>query len=192
MSSDPPLRLRDPDSPRSRGERRETAEKIKEVFSALSPFSPRLRGENTPTLLFRRPLKDLRPRALTLFARKLQREVAGGRVFDCLITGDAEMRRLNRDFRGQDHATDVLSFPAISRHAGSHLGDLAISIQRARAQARQFGHTPEDEVRILMLHGVLHLLGMDHENGDGRMDRAERRWRARLGLACGLIERVRP
>ncbi len=104
------------------------------------------------------------------------------------------MRRLNREFRGQDQATDVLSFPAGPgpATAGSHLGDLAISIQRARAQARRFGHEAEEEVRILMLHGLLHLMGMDHENGDGRMDRAERRWRLRLGLSCGLIERVRP
>jgi len=104
------------------------------------------------------------------------------------------MRRLNRDFRGQDHATDVLSFPAApgtSPGTSPRLGDLAISIQRARSQARHFGHSPEEEIRILMLHGLLHLLGMDHENGDGRMDRSERRWRLRLGLACGLIERVR-
>ena len=191
MSSDPPLRLRDLDSPRRRGENGDYAEKSQGFFSALPPRPPLLRGESAATLKFRRPLKDLRPRALTLFARKLQREVAGGHAFDCLITGDTEMRRLNRHFRGQDHATDVLSFPAISQ-AGSHLGDLAISIQRARAQARQFGHTPEEEVRILMLHGLLHLLGMDHENGDGRMERAERRWRARLDLSCGLIERVQP
>jgi probable rRNA maturation factor len=144
------------------------------------------------TLTFRRPFNDVRPRALHLFARKMQREVARGRTFDCLITGDAEMRRLNRDFRGKDYATDVLSFPAAgpSGRAG-RLGDLAISIQRARAQARQFGHGAEEEIRILMLHGLLHLLGMDHETGDGRMARNEKRWRSRLGLACGLIERVR-
>jgi len=99
------------------------------------------------------------------------------------------MRRLNRDFRGQDHPTDVLSFPAIGA-AAPYLGDLAISIQRARAQARRFGHEVEEEIRILMLHGLLHLLGMDHENGDPRMHRAERRWRLRLGLVPGLIERV--
>jgi probable rRNA maturation factor len=98
------------------------------------------------------------------------------------------MRRLNRTFRGKDYATDVLSFPGLA----PQLGDLAISIQRARAQAGRFGHSPEVEIRILMLHGLLHLLGMDHENGDSRMGRAERRWRSRLGLPCGLIERVQP
>lgn len=71
------------------------------------------------------------------------------------------------------------------------LGDLAISLARARTQAREFGHTTEQEVRVLMLHGVLHLLGMDHESDRGQMARAEKRWRARLGLPNGLIERVR-
>src|SRR5579863_10542189 len=108
------------------------------------------------SVLFRRPAKDVRAQALLRFARRMEREVAGGRAFDCLITGDAEMRRLNREFRGKDYATDVLSFPAA---AGARLGDLAISLQRARAQAREFGHAPEQEVRILMLHGLLHLMG---------------------------------
>jgi len=138
------------------------------------------------TVTFRRVPADLRPRAIQSFARKLQREVAKGRPFDCLLTGDAELRRLNRQYRGKDYATDVLSFPA----AEGHLGDLAISAARARSQAREFGHTTEDEVRILMLHGLLHLLGLDHESDGGRMARAERRWRRALGLPNGLIERA--
>jgi probable rRNA maturation factor len=169
------------------------------------------------TVTFRRVATQVRPRALLNFARKLQREVSGGRPFDCLITGDAEMRRLNREFRGKDEATDVLSFPLIrgqatqspnSRDAElrvggkefgdcvacppNSLGDLAISLARARTQAHEFGHTTEQEVRVLMLHGVLHLLDMDHESDRGQMARAEKRWRARLGLPNGLIERVRP
>ena len=125
----------------------------------------------------------MRPRALANFARKLQVEVARGRAFDCLITGDAEMRRLNREFRGKDYATDVLSFPSGNGQATrpAPLGDIAISAARARAQAREFGHTTEQEIRILMLHGVLHLLGMDHETDGGRMARAEKRWRQAPG-----------
>jgi probable rRNA maturation factor len=157
------------------------------------------------TVLFRRAPASLRRRAISDFARTLQRDVARGRPFDCLIAGDVELRRLNREFRGKDTATDVLSFPvptpvphdrkSLSRGrqgaVATPLGDLAISLARARAQAREFGHTTEDEIRILMLHGVLHLLGMDHETDGGRMARAEKRWRARLALPNGLIGRVR-
>ena len=159
------------------------------------------------TVTFRRKTAEARPRALAQFARKLQAEVAKGKSFDCLITGDAEMRRLNREFRGQDCATDVLAFPSprqtrrsAPRGAGllaclgqpAPLGDIAISLQRARAQARRYGHSVEDEIRILMLHGVLHLLGMDHDADGGRMARAEMRWRKRLALPDGLIERAAP
>jgi probable rRNA maturation factor len=157
------------------------------------------------TVTFRRVPEILRrslERPLQRFASTLEREVAAGRTFACLVTTDAELRRLNRAFRGKDAVTDVLSFragplpnsKARYRGRGSErngvLGDLAISVPRARAQARQFGHTLEHEIRILMLHGLLHLLGMDHQTDRGRMARAERRWRARLGLPLGLIERI--
>lgn len=147
------------------------------------------------SVTFRRVPADVRPRAIVLFARKLEREVAKGGRFDCLVTGDAELRRLNRQFRGKDYPTDVLSFPVVrtlpdGRGSDCGLGDLAISAARAHAQAREFGHTTEDELRILMLHGLLHLLGMDHETDRGRMARAERRWRRELGLRNSLIERA--
>jgi probable rRNA maturation factor len=137
------------------------------------------------TVIFRGP--RARP-ALREFAVRLQREAARGRGFDCLIADDAELRRLNREYRRKDYATDVLSFPA--EGSGNFIGDLAISYQRAKEQAREFGHSIDDELRILMLHGVLHLMGYDHESDDGRMARAEKRWRAKLGLPVGLIERV--
>jgi probable rRNA maturation factor len=142
------------------------------------------------SIIFRRTHPDVRPRALAAFARKLESEVSRGRPFDCLITGDAELRRLNREYLGKDRPTDVLSFPRGEAGRRAHAGDLAISVQRARAQARGFGHTTEQEIRVLMLHGLLHLLGLDHEHDGGRMARAERRWRERLGLPAGLIERV--
>ncbi|MBI1791597.1 MAG: rRNA maturation RNase YbeY [Acidobacteria bacterium] len=132
----------------------------------------------------------LRRGALRAFARRLSDHVAGGRRFQCLLTGDRELRRLNRQFLGHDYPTDVLSFPDPS--PDGFLGELAISVDRAGAQARQYGHTLLDEIRILMLHGVLHLLGMDHETDGGRMARAETRWRRKLDLPAGLIERVRP
>jgi probable rRNA maturation factor len=152
--------------------------------------------------MFRRAPADLRRGAVERFARKLQAEVTKGRSFACLIAGDAELRRLNREFRGKDYATDVLSFPAapscravtvlaLGRARERCLGDIAISLPRARCQAREYGHKPEQEIQILMLHGVLHLLDMNHETDGGQMARAEKRWRARLGLPNGLIERVR-
>jgi probable rRNA maturation factor len=134
-----------------------------------------------PRRVRRRPLRE--------FARRLEREVARGGRFTCLITCDGELRRLNREFLSKDAPTDVLSFPCAG--GPGELGDMAISASRAREQAGEFGHTVEDEIRVLMLHGVLHLLGMDHENDGGRMRRAETRWRRKLGLPAGLIERNR-
>jgi probable rRNA maturation factor len=121
------------------------------------------------------------------FAKRLESEVTRGRPFTCLIADDPELRRLNRDFRNHDYATDVLSFP--SRQSLGFLGDVAISFEHARRQAAEYAHPVSQEVEILMLHGVLHLLGMDHEKDRGQMARAESKWRVALGLPTGLIKR---
>ncbi len=143
------------------------------------------------TVIFRRVPADVRQRAVERFAQKLQDAVCKGSRFECLITGDAELRRLNLKFRAKDKPTDVLSFPgATGIPACRSLGSIAISLPRARAQARAFGHSTEDEIRILMLHGILHLKGLDHETDAGRMARAERRWRAQFNLPTSLIERA--
>jgi probable rRNA maturation factor len=128
------------------------------------------------------------------FLRELTRRVARGQTITCLIADDAEVRRLNRQFRGKNQATDVLSFPPAKAEglAGGLAGDIAISIDRARIQAAERGHSLGDELRILMLHGALHLAGMDHESDSGEMARAESRWRKKLGLPDGLIERTKP
>lgn len=123
------------------------------------------------------------------FALELQHRVSGGRAFCCIIAEDWDLRRLNRKFRGTNTATDVLSFPSGMR--AGFLGDIAISIQRAAAQAAERRHAVDAEVRILMLHGVLHLIGLDHERDGGQMARAETKWRKAMGLPAGLIERVR-
>jgi probable rRNA maturation factor len=141
--------------------------------------------KSDPLISFRRKPAALEVGSLESFAETLRDRVARKREFHCLITGDAELQRLNHQFRKKDYAADVLSFP--SDRPG--LGDIAISLQRARAQAREWGHTTEDELQILMLHGVLHLIGMDHETDSGEMRRAESRWRKKLGLPNGLIER---
>ena len=141
-------------------------------------------------LLFGRVSIRLPRGILRSFALRLRQEVADGRSFCCLLTDDGELRRMNRSFLGKDYATDVLSFPSAMTD-GDRLGDIAISVDRAVEQARVYGHALEQELGILMLHGVLHLLGMDHEKDRGRMARAEARWRKKLGLPAGLIERVR-
>lgn len=115
--------------------------------------------------------------------------MAQGRPFACLIAGDAELRELNRNYLHKDYPTDVLSFPACGQ--ADFLGDIAISLDRAREQAAEHGHAVEREIEILLLHGVLHLLGFDHENDRGRMRREESAWRERLALPVGLIERSR-
>ena len=140
-------------------------------------------------VLFRRAPAGLRRERVAHFACELRKRVTRGRGFLCLITGDRELKNLNRRFLGKDYATDVLSFPAGGGKSAA-LGELAISAERAADQAREFGHSMDDEIRILMLHGVLHLLGMDHERDRGAMARAETRWRKQFGLPTGLIERV--
>ncbi len=95
------------------------------------------------------------------------------------FVGDREMRRLNRAFRGKDRPTDVLSFPGEKTMDGTHLGDIAVSVPAARRQALERGHSVERELKVLLLHGVLHCLGHDHETDSGEMDRLERRLRRR-------------
>jgi probable rRNA maturation factor len=142
--------------------------------------------KSDPLITYRRKPATLDDKSLQSFAEVLRDRVARGREFHCRITNDAELQALNAQFRGKDYATDVLSFPS---EDGRPLGDIAVSIQRARAQAHEWRHSTDDEIRILMLHGVLHLLGMDHESDSGRMKRTEIRWRRKLGLPVGLIER---
>ncbi len=141
-----------------------------------------------PLVLFEVRTPGLKRREVEEFAHALRDEVAGGRPFCCLMTTDDELRRMNREFLGKDYATDVLSFPSGDGAGG--LGDIAISWQRAREQGEAEGHGTAAEVRVLLLHGVLHLMGYDHETDRGRMKRVEVKWRKRFGLAGGLIERV--
>ncbi len=98
--------------------------------------------------------------------------------FGVRFAGDRELRRANREYRGKDYATDVLSFPG--DEGDDHLGDVLISVPRARHQALEAGHEAEREVEILLLHGILHCLGHDHETDDGAMERLERRLRKKL------------
>lgn len=137
----------------------------------------------------------LRMRRLEGFLRRLNRELglAPGSAFVRFVT-DAEMTRLNRSFRKKAKTTDVLSFPSEERGRpaglqrrvkslrGAFLGDIAISPTVARRNANSFGRTLEEEICVLTLHGILHLLGYDHENDRGDMERVETKLRRRLRL----------
>ena len=136
---------------------------------------------NSTSLVFRHPAPRVDKRDLRRYWTELARKILPGQGVTCLIASDVELQELNRKFRGKDYPTDVLSFPP---------EDIAISYDRAAAQAAELGHTVEVELRILMLHGLLHLAGMDHETDAGEMRRSEARWRKRLGLPSGLIERA--
>jgi probable rRNA maturation factor len=103
------------------------------------------------------------------------------------LVSDRRMRALNRQFRGRDYATDVLSFPSDER---GFMGDIVIASGVSKRQARDAGHSIQTELRVLSLHGLLHLLGYDHETDDGKMARVEARLRRKAGLPEGLIERA--
>jgi probable rRNA maturation factor len=112
---------------------------------------------------------------------------ARGAVVVALVS-DARVQRLNARYRAKDTPTDVLSFAA---EEPGFLGEIVIASGVARRQARAAGHPVQVELRVLALHGLLHLLGYDHERDDGRMARVERRLRRKGGLREGLIERGR-
>jgi probable rRNA maturation factor len=135
-------------------------------------------------------------RPLEMFLQRLQRELgfqeAGVTI---ALVSDTEIARMNETFRKKKGPTDVLSFPAdawrrprslrrtANKRKGEFLGDIAIAPATARRYARQHGRTLPGELRVLILHGVLHLMGYDHETDRGEMDRVERKLRKRFGLA---------
>lgn len=129
-------------------------------------------------------------RSLNTFLREAETAVRLKGAVSVLLTTDAKIKTLNRDFRRKNKATDVLSFPASDISRGEVAGDLAISVDTARKQAREHGHELGIEIKVLMLHGLLHLAGYDHETDKGEMARREQRLRAKLALPLGLIERT--
>ena len=142
------------------------------------------------------PSRTPSARSLASFLTRAQAAVKLRGHVTVLLTTDAAIRSLNRRFRGKNKATDVLSFPADSfsppqqSRVEKIAGDLAISIPVARQQAAVQGHPLSTEIKVLILHGLLHLAGYDHEADTGQMERRERLLRARLNLPQGLIERA--
>ena len=140
-------------------------------------------------VIFHKSVAGLTDLTLARFLTRARRATGLRGSVNVLITSNAEMKSLNRRFRGKDKPTDVLSFPA-APDANNLAGDIAISAEIATQNARALGHDPGVEVKILTLHGILHLRGYDHERDRGHMARREQKLRRELNLPVGLIERA--
>ncbi len=130
--------------------------------------------------------------ALDRFVARARRAAGLRGAVNVLVTSNVELQSLNRRFRGQDQPTDVLSFPAVPGIKTRYAGDIAISAEIAAHNARALGHTAAEEIKILALHGILHLRGYDHERDRGKMARREETLRRDLRLPIGLIGRAAP
>src|SRR5271165_739133 len=158
---------------------------------APHPAPPTQTGASSPES--RKAERDARLpsiRTLSAYLREAQAAVRLKGLVSVLLTTDKAIKTLNRNFRGKNKATDVLSFPAAEISRGEVAGDLAISVDTARDQGTACGHSLATELKVLILHGLLHLAGYDHETDNGEMARRERLLRTRLALPQGLIERV--
>ncbi len=142
-------------------------------------------------VIFQKRVAELTELALTRFVSRARSAAGLKGTVDVLLTSNSEMKALNRRFRAKDSPTDVLSFPAAPGDTRKRFaGEIAISAEIASQNARLLGHTPAEEVKILVLHGVLHLQGYDHERDNGEMARRESQLRKRLRLPSSLIDRT--
>lgn len=139
-------------------------------------------------IVLKKRVAGLSEAALLRFITRARKAAGLKGVVNVLVTSNSELRSLNRRFRGKDSATDVLSFPA-EKDAEDVAGDIAISAEIAAHNARALGHPPASEIKILILHGILHLRGYDHELDHGQMATKEQGLRRKLRLPLGLIER---
>ena len=142
-------------------------------------------------VILQKRVAGLNEGSLDRFVARAKRAARLRGAVTILVTSSRELRRLNHRFRGKDKPTDVLSFPAEMMSRGRFAGDVAISADIAAQNARRFGHSPAEEVKVLALHGLLHLAGYDHEADNGIMAKREGRLREQLGLPVALIERNR-
>jgi probable rRNA maturation factor len=143
----------------------------------------------SPTAARRDPLNK---RDLARFVRYAIQAAGGQGAVSVLLTNDKKICELNRQFRKKNTPTDVLSFPSfepLNDGRARSAGDLAISLDTAARQATGHGHSLDTEVRVLILHGALHLAGFDHESDSGEMALLENRLRKQFGLPSGLIRR---
>jgi probable rRNA maturation factor len=146
-------------------------------------------------VILQKKVVGLSQAALVRFVTRARRGAGVRGSVNVLVAGSIAIRALNRRFRRKDTATDVLSFPAegppkAQQRRPNLAGDVAISADIAVQNAARLGHSPAVEIKILVLHGILHLAGFDHERDNGQMARKEARLRAALGLPSALIERT--
>jgi probable rRNA maturation factor len=160
------------------------------LFSRMILIEPDAATASDPTGVKRRKAA-LKLRELRGFLSRAKSSIGLHGEVSVLLGTDATIRTLNRNYRKKDKTTDVLSFPVGEFHgeAPKQAGDLAISLDTAEKQAEEHGHSLQIEVKILLLHGLLHLAGYDHEADKGQMARKESALRKELDLPVGLIQR---
>jgi probable rRNA maturation factor len=140
-------------------------------------------------VIIRKAAPGISQRALAQFTQRARRAVGLRGQVNVVLTSSRDLRALNLRFLGKDQPTDVLSFPPIALVAEEFSGDIVISTEIALRNAHLYQHPPAQELKILILHGMLHLAGLDHESDRGRMARREDSLRRQLGLNDGLIAR---
>ncbi len=143
-------------------------------------------------IILRKPVAGLSETTLARFIARARRAAGLAGAVNVLVTSNRELHALNLRFRGKDCPTDVLSFPPMPGLIDGLAGDVAISADLAADNARLLRHPPAAEIKILVLHAILHLAGHDHERDQGEMARRESSLRRSLGLPGGLIERNGP
>lgn len=156
---------------------------------SLSLFALSQRTTPDTMIILRKPVPSLNDRTLSRFLSRVCRATRLKGSVNVLVTGNAELRALNLRFLNKDAPTDVLSFPPMPGLEDGFAGDIAISAEIAAQNARLLKHSSAEEIKILALHGVLHLAGYDHERDHGEMARKEASLRRTLGLPVGLTER---
>jgi probable rRNA maturation factor len=169
-------------------------------FSAQGSDDSNCRSEEAAKkhlVILQKKVAGLSQSAMERFVLRARRAAGLRGNVNVLVTSNAALRILNREFRDKNKPTDVLSFPAAASQTGSRkraplVGEIAISAEIALQNALHLGHSPAQEVKILTLHGILHLAGFDHERDNGEMARKELKLRQALRLPVGLIERALP
>ena len=141
-------------------------------------------------VIVKKAVRGVSEKALARFAQQARRATGLRGKVNVVLTSSRDLRALNRRFRGHDKPTDVLSFPPVPLVAQEFAGDIVIAAEIAARNARLYQHAPAQELKILILHGMLHLAGFDHERDRGKMARQEERLRRELNLTDGLIRRA--